>query len=77
LFAAPLDGGAWMLSFDVHLPALTPSEREVVALLLRGASNREIADARGTTLRTVGKQVDAIYKKLGVHSRSELASRLG
>ena len=34
---------------------------------------KEIAAHRGTTARTVSKQVDSIYKKLGVHSRAELA----
>jgi DNA-binding CsgD family transcriptional regulator len=55
--------------------ALTPVERDVVDRLLEGKSYREIAHARGTSLRTVSKQVGAVYRKLGVGSRSELAAR--
>lgn len=60
---------------DGGRPALSEGERDVVRLALDGRSNREIAAARGTSLRTVVKQLDAAYKKLGVHSRTELAAR--
>ena len=56
---------------------LTPAETEIVGLLVRGRSNADIAAHRGTTLRTISKQVDSIYKKLGVHSRAELALAVG
>ena len=52
---------------------LTPAERAVAAQAARGASNEEIAARRGTTERTVRKQLDAVYRKLGVRSRVELA----
>lgn len=54
---------------------LTGAERGVLELLLEGKTNARIALARGTTLRTVSKQVDAVYKKLEVHSRAELSAR--
>ncbi len=56
---------------------LSASEREVVALLLEGRSNAEIARARGTTLGTIGKQIESAYRRLGVRSRGELAVLLG
>lgn len=56
---------------------LTPAECGVLELLLLGNTNSRIAQSRGTTLRTVSKQVDAVYKKLEVHSRGELAQRFG
>jgi DNA-binding NarL/FixJ family response regulator len=56
---------------------LTPAECGVLELLLQGNTNSRIASSRGTTLRTVSKQVDAVYKKLEVHSRGELAQRFG
>jgi len=56
-------------------PSLSEGERDVVRLALLGHTNRQIAEARGTALRTVVKQLDAAYKKLGVHSRTELAAR--
>jgi DNA-binding CsgD family transcriptional regulator len=61
----------------VALPAsLSTAEREVVRAVLAGRSNLEIADMRGTSAKTVGNQLHAIYRKLGVGSRSELAAML-
>ncbi|MEZ4220611.1 MAG: helix-turn-helix transcriptional regulator [Polyangiaceae bacterium] len=54
------------------LRELTPAEREVVALVCRGCSNKEIASQRGTSVNTVGNQLAAVYGKLGVASRFEL-----
>lgn len=57
----------------VQLPAsLTPAEREVVSLLITGASNAAIARARGVSVRTVANQVAGILKKLKVGSRTAL-----
>jgi DNA-binding NarL/FixJ family response regulator len=56
-------------------PALSTSERAVAALMLRGASNAEIAEARAKSARTVANQVASIFRKLGVRSRGELAAR--
>lgn len=55
---------------------LTAAEREVLELVLQGRSNLQIATVRGTSARTVANQLAAIYKKLGVTSRSELAARI-
>jgi DNA-binding CsgD family transcriptional regulator len=57
-------------------PGLSAAEREVVLALLAGRSNLEIARLRGTSAKTVGNQLHAIYRKLGVGSRSELAALL-
>ena len=59
------------------LPAsLTAAEREVVALIIEGKSNAEIAKARGVALRTVANQVASVLRKLDVGSRSALLARL-
>jgi DNA-binding NarL/FixJ family response regulator len=58
------------------LERLSRAEREVVELLLSGASNAEIARQRGTSARTVANQAASIFRKLGVGSRMELAHRL-
>ena len=67
-----------VLSFPVRaasLPdSLSPCERDVLCAVVRGDSNREIAERRGTSERTVANQVQAIFRKLGVHSRCELAA---
>lgn len=56
--------------------ALTPAERAVALALLRGLSDRSIASARNSSRHTVSKQVTAIYRKLGVSSRVELAYKV-
>ncbi len=68
---------AYVFSYPVAAKedSLTPAEREVARLLMSGLSNAAIAASRGTSTRTISKQVDAIYRKLGVHSRVELALR--
>jgi len=58
-------------------PSLTVAERQVVVHVLSGRSNAAIARARQTSSRTVANQLAAIYRKLGVSSRWELAVRAG
>ncbi|MFO0684403.1 MAG: helix-turn-helix transcriptional regulator [Sandaracinus sp.] len=55
------------------IAALSAAEREVAAAILRGLSNAEIARERGVAVRTVANQVSALFRKLGVGSRAELA----
>jgi two-component system nitrate/nitrite response regulator NarL len=50
---------------------LTDAEAEVLALLARGKTNREIAHARGTQPSTVRIQLTPIFRKLGVQSRTQ------
>lgn len=54
--------------------ALSPSEVEIAFLLLKGLSNKEIAEIRKTSESTVRLQCSAIYKKSALGSRSELAA---
>jgi DNA-binding CsgD family transcriptional regulator len=49
---------------------LTPAEREVGLLMLKGFSHREIGSLRGTTEPTVRFQARAIYQKSGMPGRS-------
>jgi DNA-binding NarL/FixJ family response regulator len=69
-----------VLSYAVSTPAvsslLTEAEQDVLALLLWGLSNAEIALQRRTAVRTVANQIASIFQKLGVSSRSELAAAL-
>jgi non-specific serine/threonine protein kinase len=51
--------------------ALTPREREVLALLARHYSNREVADELVLSIRTVERHVANIYTKLNVSSRRQ------
>lgn len=53
---------------------LSEAEREVVLAILDGRSNAEIALARCRSVRTVANQAASAFRKLGVRSRSELAT---
>lgn len=53
----------------VHGDELTDREREVLALLVEGLSNQEIADRLFLGIGTVKFHVRNIYSKLGVDSR--------
>jgi len=54
--------------------ALSPAEREVVLLLLKGLSLKEIGEVRGCSERTVRHQARAVYRKAGLAGRIELAA---
>ncbi len=53
---------------------LSPGEQEVVDLVLKGLSSTEVARLRGTSCRTVAKQLATAYGQLGLKSRRELAA---
>jgi DNA-binding NarL/FixJ family response regulator len=55
--------------------ALTPREHEVLELLARGRSNKEIATSLGVAERTVKFHVSALFAKLGATNRTEAVTR--
>lgn len=59
------DSDAW----PSHL--LTPREIEVLAAMATGQSNKEIARLLAISLHTVKFHIEAIFRKLGVRSRTE------
>jgi DNA-binding CsgD family transcriptional regulator len=52
---------------------LTPREAEIVGLVMRGLSNKEIEAKLFISLETVKKHLSAIYRKLGVRNRLQLS----
>jgi len=56
-------------------PSLTPRERELIELVRRGLRNRDIAAELRVTEGTVKVYLHAIFEKLGVDNRTELAMR--
>jgi predicted ATPase/DNA-binding CsgD family transcriptional regulator len=53
--------------------ALTPTERDVVRLVSRGLSNKEIASELFISVRTVQTHLTHVYAKLGAKSRIQIA----
>jgi DNA-binding CsgD family transcriptional regulator len=51
---------------------LTPTEEQVVRLVLDGRANDEVAAALYISARTVENHLSRIYRKLGIRSRAEL-----
>lgn len=51
---------------------LTPSEREVARLVLKGCSNAEIAEIRSAATGTIKAQTHAIYSKSGLSGKNQL-----
>ena len=71
-FAAlrPADEGR--LSFDPELDQLTPREREVLRLIARGYSYKEIARELFISVKTVESHVSSVLRKLQLSTRHQL-----
>ena len=55
---------------------LTPQELQIALVVARGATNREAAAELLLSRRTVEHHLVRIYRKLGLHTRSQLARRM-
>lgn len=53
---------------------LSPAEREVALLLLKGLSHKEIAGVRSVSETTVRQQARSLYRKAGLSGRNDLAA---
>jgi DNA-binding NarL/FixJ family response regulator len=59
------------LGAAVERPPLTPREKQVLALVVMGYTNREIADQLVLAESTVKSHLFSAFRRLGVRSRSE------
>jgi DNA-binding NarL/FixJ family response regulator len=50
---------------------LTPREKELLGLLSKGYSNKEIAAELSLSIETIHGYLKSVYKKMHVHSRAE------
>jgi RNA polymerase sigma factor (sigma-70 family) len=57
-----------------HMAALTPRERQVFDLVIRGKTNKEVANALGGTERTIKAHRHRVMEKMQVQSLAELVS---
>lgn len=63
-----------MIDQQFGLWHLSPSEKDVALLLIKGFSMKEIAEFRSTHEKTVRQQATTIYKKSSLSGRQELAA---
>jgi DNA-binding CsgD family transcriptional regulator len=56
--------------------ALSPRQQQVLALLVRGASDKDVAAALSISVHTAHGYAKALYRSCQVHSRAELITRL-
>ena len=56
---------------------ITEREKEILQLLIKGLSYKDIASSIYISVETLNSHIKNIYRKLNVHSRSELAARYG
>ncbi len=52
---------------------LTARQHAILQMIMRAASNQDIADRLGVSLFTVKNHLTAIFRKFGVHKRSQLS----
>lgn len=72
--AASLDGVRRAIDERLVAWGLTPTEREVAMLILKGESHKRIAGLTGRSERTVRQHAVTIYNKSGLRGRAELAA---
>jgi DNA-binding NarL/FixJ family response regulator len=69
-----LEGLGAALDAQFRVWDLTPTEREVALLLLKGYSHKRIAEMTGRRERTVRQHGVVVYQKSGLAGRAELAA---
>jgi FixJ family two-component response regulator len=57
-----------------HVATLTPRERQVFELVIRGKQNKQIAHALGATVRTIKAHRHGVMEKMQVKTLAELVS---
>jgi DNA-binding NarL/FixJ family response regulator len=58
----------------VRGPVLSPREKQIVSLLTRGLSNKQIASALAISERTAEGHVERTRNKLGLANRAQVAA---
>jgi len=71
-FAAMPDDSSPRPSFDPELDQLSPREREVLRLIARGYTYKEVARELSISVKTVESHVSAVLRKLQLSTRHQL-----
>ena len=64
----------WRPEETPYTHPLKPHQREIIALVARGLTNREIAARLGTTPGWVGTQIGRIVQRLGLMRRADIVA---
>jgi FixJ family two-component response regulator len=64
----------WLRGLQQRFSALSPREREVFSLVVRGRLNKQIAHELGTSERTIKAHRHSIMRKFGAKSLAELVA---
>ncbi len=62
-------------STELHASVLTDREKQILQLLMKGNSYKELAASIFISVETLNSHVKNIYRKLNVHSRAELTAK--
>lgn len=71
---AALEGLGRAIDAQFEAWRLTPTEREVALMVLKGLGHKQIAGLTGRSERTVRQHAGAVYEKAGLAGRAELAA---
>ena len=71
---AALEGLGRAIDAQFRSWRLTPTERAVALMLLKGYGHKEIAALNGRSERTVRQHAGVVYEKAGIAGRAELAA---
>lgn len=63
--------------FELDKGNLTDREKQILQLLIKGNSYKELAAAIFISVETLNSHIKSIYRKLNVHSRGELSAKYG
>ena len=63
-----------ILATEPPIPGLSPRQAEILASLVRGLSNNDIATQLGISLNMVKEHTSSLFAKLGVANRAEAIS---
>lgn len=69
---SPLTSAALDSLASAALDSLASTERQVAALVMEGATNREIAARLFISVKTVEATLTRVYRKLGIRSRVDI-----
>jgi DNA-binding NarL/FixJ family response regulator len=67
-----VDGGTQLESATMVVPPLSRRERQVLELLARGHTNREVAQRLTLSVKTIETYRSRLSDKLNLHSRADL-----